>query len=67
MNNKKLISISKAASYLGLKNTAGKPSSHTLRFWEKKFKQINPIKINNQRRYYSEKQLKLIKLIKIFA
>ena len=29
----------------------------------KKFKQINPIKINNQR-YYSEKQLKLIKLIK---
>ena len=63
MNNKKLISISRAASYLGLKNTAGKPSSHTLRFWEKKFKQINPIKINNQR-YYSEKQLKLIKLIK---
>ena len=63
MNNKKLISISKAASYIGLKNTAGKPSSHILRFWEKKFKQINPVKINNQR-YYSENQLELIKLIK---
>ena len=36
--------------------------SHTLRFWEKQFKQIKPIKINN-RRYYDEKNIDI--LIKI--
>ena len=39
-----------------------KISSHTLRFWEKKFKQIKPKKINNQR-YYSSKQIDTLKLI----
>ena len=36
--------------------------SHTLRFWEKQFKQIKPIKINN-RRYYDQKNIDI--LIKI--
>ena len=38
-------------------------NTHTLRFWEKEFKQIKPI-ILNKRRYYSEKQINIIKLIK---
>ena len=33
-----------------------------MRFWEKQFKQIKPKKINNQR-YYSSKQIDILKLI----
>ena len=36
---------------------------NTLRYWEKEFKQIKPTLIRN-RRYYSEKQINIIKLIK---
>ena len=41
-----------------------KPLNHTLRFWEKEFIQIKPKKINNQR-YYSEKDIEIIKIIKV--
>ena len=34
-----------------------------LRFWEKEFKEIKP-KMINKRRYYSSKQIKIIKMIK---
>ena len=37
--------------------------THTLRYWEKKFKQIRPLIKAGKRRYYSKKDLKLIKLI----
>ena len=40
-----------------------KPSNYILRYWEKEFKEIKPI-ILNKRRYYSEKQINTIKLIK---
>lgn len=40
-----------------------KPLNYILRYWEKKFKQIRPKKINN-RRYYTEQQVEIIKLIK---
>ena len=40
-----------------------KPLNHVLRYWEKEFKEIKPIKINN-RRYYSLKQVDIIKKIK---
>ncbi len=60
----KLISISDLSKVLDLINpTNGKPSNHTLRYWEKNFKQIKP-KIINKRRYYSSNQVELIKLIK---
>ena len=39
-----------------------KPLNYILRYWEKKFKQIKP-KIINRRRYYSAKQVEIIKLI----
>ena len=60
----KLINISQLASLLNLVNhKTKKPSSYILRYWEKEFKQIRPIIIKN-RRYYSSKQIKIIKLIK---
>ncbi len=61
--NDKLISISQLATQLNLvdKKTK-KPSTHTLRFWESKFKQIKPTIITG-RRYYSNKDVEIIKLI----
>ena len=59
----KLINISQLASLLNLVNSkTKKPSNYILRYWEKEFKQIKPKKINN-RRYYSPKQVEIIKKI----
>ena len=61
---KKLINISEASKILNLVDPkTKKPLNHILRFWEKEFKQIKPLKINN-RRYYSPKQIEIIKSIK---
>ena len=40
-----------------------KPKNYTLRYWEKRFKEIKPT-IVNKRRHYSHKQIELVKLIK---
>ena len=61
---RKLINISEASKILNLVDPkTKKPLNHILRFWEKEFKQIKPLKINN-RRYYSPKQIEIIKSIK---
>jgi len=63
-NNTQLLSISKAAHMLGLINKKNhKPMTHTLRFWETKFKQLKPTILSGGRRYYSEKNIKVIKMI----
>ena len=36
---------------------------HVLRFWENKFIQLKPLKLSGNRRYYSEKDINLLKLI----
>tara|TARA_X000001036_G_scaffold120885_1_gene114415 strand:- start:4481 stop:4843 length:363 start_codon:yes stop_codon:yes gene_type:complete len=60
----KLINISELANLLNLVNSkTKKPSNYILRYWEKEFKQIKPT-ILKKRRYYSEKQIDIIKLIK---
>jgi len=60
----KLFSISELSRMLNLVDPlTKKPLNHTIRYWEKEFKQIKPKKINN-RRYYSLKQVELIKMIK---
>jgi len=60
----KLINISQLANLLNLVNSkTKKPSNYILRYWEKEFKQIKPV-ILKSRRYYSEKQINIIKLIK---
>ena len=61
---KKLINITQLSILLNLLNKkTKKPSNYILRYWEKQFKQIKPL-ILNKRRYYPEKQINLIKLIK---
>tara|TARA_B110000211_G_C14042615_1_gene537460 strand:- start:109 stop:495 length:387 start_codon:yes stop_codon:yes gene_type:complete len=63
----KFIKISELSRILNLNNPSRKKlSNHTLRYWEKEFKQIKPKKINNQR-YYSSKQVEMIKLIKFLT
>ena len=58
------MNISQLANLLGLVNSKSKkPSNHILRYWEKEFKQIKPTFLK-KRRYYSEKQIDVIKLIK---
>ena len=60
----KLINISQLSKLLNLVNSkTKKPSNYILRYWEKEFKQIKPMILKN-RRYYSEKQISIIKLIK---
>ena len=57
--------ISEVAKILNLINSkTGKVNTHTLRFWEKQFKQIKPIILSGKRRYYDNKDLKIIKYIK---
>ena len=60
----KLLTISQVSRLLKIINVkTKKPSNHILRYWEKEFKQIKPMIVRN-RRYYSEKQVNIIKLIK---
>tara|TARA_X000000950_G_C13811246_1_gene617722 strand:- start:19 stop:399 length:381 start_codon:yes stop_codon:yes gene_type:complete len=61
---KKLVNISELSKILDLFDPlTKKPLNHTIRFWETKFKVIKPKKINN-RRYYTPKQVEIIKIIK---
>tara|TARA_B100000401_G_scaffold421275_1_gene347385 strand:- start:888 stop:1271 length:384 start_codon:yes stop_codon:yes gene_type:complete len=56
--------ISEAALEIGLINIRNnKPNTHTLRFWEKTFKQIRPKILFGNRRYYSNKDIYILKLI----
>ena len=59
----KLISISEVSKILNLVDPKTKNLNYILRYWEKEFKQIKPKKINN-RRYYTAKQIEIIKSIK---
>ena len=38
-------------------------TTHTIRFWEKKFKQIRPKILNGNRRYYNSENIALLKKI----
>ena len=57
--------IGQVAKELGLiDKKSGNLQTHTLRYWESQFKQINPAIRAGKRRYYSRKDFKIIKLIK---
>ena len=57
--------ISEVAELLNLINTkTGKISTHTLRFWEKEFKQIKPKIFAGNRRYYDKETIEILKNIK---
>ena len=66
-NNKLYKSISDVARILNLVDKkSGKLSTHTIRFWEKEFKQIKPKIFAGRRRYYDDKTIKIIKDIHFF-
>ena len=57
--------IGEVAKELNLVNPKnGLLQTHTLRFWEKQFRQIKPSVKAGNRRYYSKNDFKIIKLIK---
>ena len=56
--------ISEVVKILGLKSKKGHSlPTHTIRFWEKEFKQIKPKIFIGNRRYYDEKNIQLLKKI----
>ena len=63
-NSKKYKSIGEVAKLLNLINKkTGKPSTHTIRFWEKEFKQIKPNIFSGRRRYYNTQAIDILKKI----
>ena len=57
--------IGEVTKELGLVDKkTGHLQTHTLRYWETQFKQINPLIRAGKRRYYSKKNFQVIKLIK---
>jgi len=62
--NKTYKTISEVAKILNLVDKkTGKLSTHTLRFWETKFKQIKPHFFAGNRRYYDFKTIDILKKI----
>ena len=56
--------IGEVVKILGLKSKKGQSlPTHTIRFWEKKFKQIKPKIFHGNRRYYDEKNIDLLKKV----
>ena len=58
-------SIGEVAKILNLVNQKnGNLNTHTIRFWEKKFKQIKPKILAGKRRYYDNDTIQTLKKIK---
>jgi len=56
--------IGEVVKILGLKSKSGKLlPTHTIRYWEKEFKQIKPKILSGNRRYYDQKNIDLIRKI----
>ena len=56
--------IGEVVKILGLKSRNGKSlPTHTIRYWEKEFKQIKPKILNGNRRYYDQKNIELLKKV----
>ena len=57
IHDKKYYSISEVSELCDIK-------PHTLRFWEKEFKDLKPITRKGNRRYYQSQDIQLVKKIK---
>ena len=58
-------SIGEVAKLLNLvSQKTGKLNTHTIRFWEKEFRQIKPKIFSGKRRYYDNKTIEILKKIK---
>ena len=64
-SNKAYKSIGEVAKILNLVNEKkGTLNTHTIRFWEKEFKQIKPKILNGNRRYYNNDTIEVLKKVK---
>jgi len=58
-------SIGEVAKILNLINKKnGNLNTHTIRFWEKEFKQIKPKILTGKRRYYDQTSIEILKKVK---
>ena len=58
-------SIGEVAKILDLVNKKkGTLNTHTIRFWEKEFKQVKPRILNGNRRYYNNATIEVLKKVK---
>ena len=56
--------IGEVAKILAENSKNGKSiKTHTIRFWEKEFKQIKPRILNGNRRYYDTKNIDMLKKV----
>ena len=56
--------IGEVVKILGIKSKKGQSvPTHTIRYWEKEFKQIKPKVFNGNRRYYDKKNIELLKKV----
>ena len=55
--------IGEVAKILSLKSKIKSIQTHTIRFWEKEFKQIKPKIFNGNRRYYDKDNIELLKKV----
>ena len=56
--------IGEVVEIIGLKSKRGDTSpTHTIRYWEKEFKQIKPKILNGKRRYYDVKNIEILKKV----
>ncbi len=63
-NNKTYKTISEVAKILNLiDKKTGKLSTHTIRFWDKEFKQVKPYVFSGNRRYFDKKSIDILKKI----
>ena len=64
-DNEAYKSIGEVAKLLNLVNKKnGNLNTHTLRYWEKEFKQIKPKIFTGNRRYYDKKSINTLKKVK---
>ena len=64
-SNKAYKSIGEVAKILNLVNEKkGTLNTHTIRFWEKEFKQIKPKILNGNRRYYNNDTIEVLRKVK---
>ena len=64
-NNNAYRTIGEVAKILNLVNSKnGKLNTHTIRFWEKEFKQIKPKILNGNRRYYNHETVEVLRKVK---
>jgi len=64
-SNSEYKTIGEVAKILNLVNKKkGTLNTHTIRFWEKEFKQIKPRILTGRRRYYDKKTIEILSKVK---